>query len=204
VTRSLDVQPNFNLPQGWEAILVVVTPAAVKLTGPEVWLSTLNKIETAAIRLDQASGLFDITTSLVPLSGKGIHVQGSDGSVRVRGELVLKKAQQPEPVNIEEVTRAQTQSTAVTGETTAAQSNADASENGAFNAEVPPYVEPLDTYAEDMPNASAADDQQGENDTEEAEVEASWSSSDAAAEPRAEGVLPAQDLYANPATQVQE
>ena len=51
VTRILDVVPAFDLPQGWEVHHVVVTPSIVKLSGPEVWLSTLNKVDTVAVRL---------------------------------------------------------------------------------------------------------------------------------------------------------
>jgi len=66
----------------------VVTPAIVKLSGPEVWLSTLDKVETVAVRLPLQVGLFDIKTELVPLSGQGIHLLEKDLNIRVRGELV--------------------------------------------------------------------------------------------------------------------
>lgn len=190
VTRNIEVQPNFDLPQGWEATLVVVTPATVKLTGPEVWLSTLNKIETAAIRLDQASGLFDITTSLIPLSGKGIHVQDSEGIVRVRGELVLKQTEIPEPVNIEEVTRAQTP---VIDQA----------------PELPDELAPVDTYAEEISAAkivqspSDQDERQG-NGAEAGAASEVLLPADELAVPRAEDVAPAQDSYTNPAPQIQE
>jgi len=207
VTRSLDVQPNFNLPQGWEAIQVVVTPAVVKLTGPEVWLSTLNKIETAAIRLDQASGLFDVSTSLVALSGKGIHVQGSDGTVRVRGELVLKKAEEPEPVNIEDVTRAQAPETELADVPTAVKSIDKTPEPGAVNAKVAVDVDALDTYAEDIPAEAIVDAQQEEIDALTSSVEDRESDSfpeDILAAPTVEEALPVEDVYARPATPIQE
>jgi hypothetical protein len=87
VTRTLDIISIFDLPQGWEVNHVVITPSVVKLSGPEVWLSTLNKIETAALRLDLTQGLFDANTTIVPLSGKGIHLLEKDLVIRVRGEL---------------------------------------------------------------------------------------------------------------------
>jgi len=87
VTRILDVVPAFDLPQGWEVAHVVVTPSIVKLSGPEVWLSTLNKVDTVAVRLPLEQGLFDVQAELVPLSGQGIHLLEKDLSIRIRGEL---------------------------------------------------------------------------------------------------------------------
>jgi len=87
VTRTLDVVPTFDLPQGWEVQHVVVTPSIVKLSGPEVWLSTLNKVDTVAVRLPLQQGLFDVQAELVPLSGQGIHLLEKDLSIRIRGEL---------------------------------------------------------------------------------------------------------------------
>ncbi|MDQ6980832.1 MAG: CdaR family protein [Ghiorsea sp.] len=90
VTRILDVVPAFDLPQGWEVHHVVVTPSIVKLSGPEVWLSTLNKVDTVAVRLSLQEGLFDVQAELVPLSGQGIHLLEKDLSIRIRGELNRK------------------------------------------------------------------------------------------------------------------
>ena len=90
VTRILDVVPVFDLPQGWEVHHVVVTPSIVKLSGPEVWLSTLNKVDTVAVRLPLEEGLFDVQAELVPLSGQGIHLLEKDLSIRIRGELNRK------------------------------------------------------------------------------------------------------------------
>jgi len=90
VTRILDVVPAFDLPQGWEVHHVVVTPSIVKLSGPEVWLSTLNKVDTVAVRLPLQEGLFDVQAELVPLSGQGIHLLEKDLSIRIRGELNRK------------------------------------------------------------------------------------------------------------------
>ena len=87
VTRNLNVIPVFDLPQGWEVGHVVVSPSSVKYSGPEVWLGTLNQVETVAVRLDLKQGLFDIETSLVPLSGQGIHLSEKDIVIRIRGEL---------------------------------------------------------------------------------------------------------------------
>jgi len=88
VTRILNIAPIFDLPQGWEVNHIVVSPATVKLSGPEVWLSTLSEIETIAVRLELNKGLFDIKTTLVPLSGQGIHLLDKDLSIRIRGELI--------------------------------------------------------------------------------------------------------------------
>ncbi len=90
VKRTIEVQPIFDLPQGWSVEHVVITPSAIDLLGPEVWLSTIDKIETSALRLDLNQGLFDVETTVVPLSGKGIHTSKKDVKIRVRGDLVWK------------------------------------------------------------------------------------------------------------------
>lgn len=112
VTRSLDVHPTFDLPQGVEARLIAVTPTSLQLVGPEVWLSTLNQIDTSAIRLDKKTGIFDVVAKIMPLGGKGIRVLDNHGEVRVRGELVLMAPTVPEVVNAEEVIRATVPDTA--------------------------------------------------------------------------------------------
>lgn len=112
VTRSLEVHPTFDLPQGVEARLIAVTPTSLKLIGPEVWLSTLNQIDTSAIRLDKRTGIFDVVAKIMPLGGKGIRVLDNHGEVRVRGELVLMAPTVPEVVNAEEVIRATVSDTA--------------------------------------------------------------------------------------------
>jgi len=87
VTRSLNVIPVFDMPQGWEVGHVVVSPSSVKYSGPEVWLGTLNQVESVAVRLELKQGIFDIETTLVPLSGQGIHLLEKDVVIRIRGEL---------------------------------------------------------------------------------------------------------------------
>jgi len=87
VKRSITVKPSFDLPQGWRAEHVVITPSTVELSGPEVWVSTLDKIDTSAVRLDLTQGAFDVETTVVPLSEKGIHLLKNDVTIRVRGEL---------------------------------------------------------------------------------------------------------------------
>jgi len=99
VTRRLKVLPVFDLPQGWEVSGVEVSPNVVKLSGPEVWLSTLSQIETAALRLDHQAGAFDVTSTLVALTGQGIHLSEKDVVIHVRGMLTWK----PLPKNGDEV-----------------------------------------------------------------------------------------------------
>ncbi len=96
VTRNMKVEPIFDLPHGWEVKHIVVTPAGVNLSGPEVWLSTLDQVETVAIRLDLVQGMFDVTTSLIPLSGQGIHLSDEGATIRVRGELSWRPDQKKE------------------------------------------------------------------------------------------------------------
>ncbi len=88
VKRTITINPIFDLPQGWSVKHVVTIPSSVELSGPEVWLSTLDKADTAAVRLDLEEGMFDVETDVIPLSEKGIHVLNKDMKIRVRGELV--------------------------------------------------------------------------------------------------------------------
>ncbi|MDX8384227.1 MAG: hypothetical protein R8M45_09105 [Ghiorsea sp.] len=94
VKRRLQVTPIFDLPQGWEVSQVTVEPAVVELSGPEVWLSTLSEIETVGLRLDQNIGAFDVSTALIALTGKSIHLSEKDVEVRVRGTLTWKPLQE--------------------------------------------------------------------------------------------------------------
>lgn len=87
ISRTLKINPVFDLPQDWETEHVVITPAVVKLAGPEVWLSTLSEVETVAVRLQLTQGLFDVKTTLVPLSGQDIHLMDKNLNIRVRGQL---------------------------------------------------------------------------------------------------------------------
>ncbi len=105
VKRTLEITPIFDMPQGWQVSHVEITPSVVELSGPEVWLSTLNKIETAALRLDLKQGLFDVKTTIVPLSGKGIHLLKKDLTIRVRGELTWSETLEVpvEPLLIDEI-----------------------------------------------------------------------------------------------------
>ena len=93
VARRLQVTPTFDLSQGWQVSQVVVEPAVVELSGPEVWLSTLSEIETVALRLEQKIGAFDVSAALIALTGKGIHLTKKDTEVRVRGILTWKPLQ---------------------------------------------------------------------------------------------------------------
>jgi len=114
--RTLNVATVFDLPQGWTAEHVVVTPANAEMIGPEVWLGTMDEIETAPLRLDLKQGLFDVDATLVPLTEKGIHLTNEDLVIRVRGELIWQpteevaiepeipvKTVQPEVLKVEKV-----------------------------------------------------------------------------------------------------
>lgn len=124
VNRTITVQPIFDLPQGWKAEHVVITPSVIALSGPEVWLSTMDKIETSALRLELNQGLFDVETTVVPLTGKGIHALKKDVKIRVRGDLVWT----PTVQNNEEL---------ATTETTSGLENIDTGEVGVSIVPVP-------------------------------------------------------------------
>lgn len=124
VKRTINVQPIFDLPQGWKAEHVVITPSVIALSGPEVWISTMDEIETSALRLDLNQGLFDVETTVVPLTGKGIHALKKDVKIRVRGDLVWTPA-------------VQNQEDLLTTETLSEKENIEATEDDASIVPVP-------------------------------------------------------------------
>jgi len=95
IKRELQVNPIFDLPQGWEVNHVLLVPSRVKLSGPEVWLSILDKMDTTAIRLDLVQGIFDVQIPLVPMTGQAIHLVEKDTVIRVRGDLIWNSTSTP-------------------------------------------------------------------------------------------------------------
>jgi len=93
VTRPVPVMPRFDLPQGWHAEKVVVTPATARLSGPEVWLGSLDGVETAALRPPLAPGPFSVRASIVSPSGKAIRLESEKAQFQVTGVLVFDDGQ---------------------------------------------------------------------------------------------------------------
>ena len=91
VTRSIPVQAQFELPDGWRASKVVMQPAEVQLIGPEVWLDTLREVKTTPIRPDLKEGAFETKSGIESPSGKAIRLVDSKIKISV-GAILLQKS----------------------------------------------------------------------------------------------------------------
>ncbi len=87
VKRSIPVRDHFELPEGWHARNVTLTPKNVELTGPEVWLEALREVETSPIRPDLKSGIFETKTGVESPSGKAIRLVDSKVQIVVKAVL---------------------------------------------------------------------------------------------------------------------
>jgi YbbR domain-containing protein len=87
VTRSISVREHFELPKGWYAKDVTLTPKNVKLTGPEVWLDALREVETSPIRPGLKLGTFETKTGVESPSGKAIRLVDSKVQIVVKAVL---------------------------------------------------------------------------------------------------------------------
>lgn len=87
VTRTVTVQPQFDLPQGWHVKAVSVEPVLARLQGPEVWLESLNAVDTVPLRLELKTGAFELKADIATPAGKAVHLEKNKGGFVVRGAL---------------------------------------------------------------------------------------------------------------------
>ncbi len=87
VTRTVAVHPQFDLPQGWHVKAVSVEPVLARLQGPEVWLESLNTVETVPLRLELKAGSFELKANIATPAGKAVHLEKNKGGFVVRGAL---------------------------------------------------------------------------------------------------------------------
>jgi len=90
VTRSIPIQASFELPEDWKVEAVTIKPRQVKLTGPEVWLGTLQTVATSPIRLTLKNGSFEATTGIETPSGKAIRLADDHAEINIQGRLQQK------------------------------------------------------------------------------------------------------------------
>ncbi len=119
VTRSIPVHPFFELPEDWQTSELLVRPKQVALTGPEVWLDTLQEVNTTPIRLDLKVGHFQVESGIESPSGKAIHLSKGQVKIIVSGRLMRRAVTPPptaitEPIRPEEVQAAKHHPAAVT------------------------------------------------------------------------------------------
>jgi len=88
ITRTLAVQPKFDLPQGWHVEAVSVTPVLAQLQGPEVWIEPLNAVGTVPLRLELKAGPFELKADIATPAGKAVHLEKNKGGFVVQGILV--------------------------------------------------------------------------------------------------------------------
>jgi len=95
VSRSIPVRASFELPEGWQVTDIKIKPLQVKLTGPEVWLETLQNVGTTPIRLALKNGVFKIRAGIESPSGKAIRLAESNADITVEGRLLQQKRIRP-------------------------------------------------------------------------------------------------------------
>lgn len=89
ITREIPVQPRFDeLPEEWSAVMVVVEPATVRLSGPEIWLDALAEVKTEQVQPPLQKGPFEVKVRVESPSGKAIRLVDKKAEVMVRGQLV--------------------------------------------------------------------------------------------------------------------
>jgi len=92
VTKSIGILPRLEMPEGWHAESVIVEPATVELSGPEVWLESLTEVETIAIQPDIRPGQFEAKIGIASPTGKAIRLVNENVRITVRGILVNEAA----------------------------------------------------------------------------------------------------------------
>jgi len=87
VMRTVAVDPQFDLPQGWHVEAVSVEPVLARLQGPEVWLEALSTVKTVPLRLELKPGSFEFEANIATPAGKAVHLEKNKGGFVVRGVL---------------------------------------------------------------------------------------------------------------------
>ncbi len=88
VEKLITVLPRLELPEEWKVESISVQPAQVKLSGPEVWLDSLSKVETIAIQPEFKAGPFEVVVGVASPTGKAIRLVNENAKFRVKGILV--------------------------------------------------------------------------------------------------------------------
>lgn len=88
VHHEIAVRPRLELPEGWRAENVEVSPAKAELAGPEIWLDALSEVETLAVRPELKPGPFVVQVAVASPAGKAIRLVNPDARFTVRGILV--------------------------------------------------------------------------------------------------------------------
>ncbi|RMH62325.1 MAG: hypothetical protein D6678_01435 [Zetaproteobacteria bacterium] len=87
IRRKVPVRPVIELPAGWQARDVSVTPEKIALTGPEVWLGSLPAVRSNPVRPRHKVGPFVAKVTVATPSGQGIRLVDPGATLTVRGTL---------------------------------------------------------------------------------------------------------------------
>ncbi|MDX8398315.1 MAG: CdaR family protein [Mariprofundaceae bacterium] len=87
ISRTVSVQAQFDLPQGWHVDAIVVEPATAILEGPEVWVESLAAVNTMPIRPDLSAGAFEMKVEVITPTAKSVHLKKDKVGFVVRGSL---------------------------------------------------------------------------------------------------------------------
>ncbi len=87
VKKTVAVEVRFDLPEGWQVHQVSVQPAEVTLTGPEIWLETLESVPTEALRPPLTPGLVKMKADIVIPAEKAIKQFDKEQQFVVQGVL---------------------------------------------------------------------------------------------------------------------
>jgi YbbR domain-containing protein len=90
VMRTVPIHPKFDLPQDWSVVGLSIEPANVSLQGPEVWLDSINAMDTIPIRLNLHTGEFQEQVEIATPVGKSVHLEEHKGGFTVKGVLIHK------------------------------------------------------------------------------------------------------------------
>jgi len=94
VKREIAVKPRLELPQGWKALNVRVTPPMATLSGPEIWLDALSEVESTAVHPQIKPGAFEMRVGVESPTGKAIRLVDPGTRFTVRGILARKRGRQ--------------------------------------------------------------------------------------------------------------
>jgi len=97
VSRLLPVNAVLDIPEQWQVKQLTVEPLQVKVTGPEVWMDALSRLDTEGLRPPLKAGAFTMEARVVSPTGRAIRMVDEAVRVTVKGVLV-----QMAPPHVEE------------------------------------------------------------------------------------------------------
>lgn len=85
--KVLAIDVVFDLVEGWQAERVSITPESVAVSGPEIWLEALTRLQTEALRPPLQAGHFELTARIIMPVEKALKREEKGVSFVVRGYL---------------------------------------------------------------------------------------------------------------------